>query len=280
MPGRVVAEPTPGHAGRMDERLSAAPVVADFAGAVRPVAGVVAFYAGGSLATRDYQPGRSDLDLVAIVDRPLTGTDRAELRRLHQRYDPDHPKLHCAYVPRDDAAEVIRKHLAWAHRRLLRRPFSGIARGELQQGGIVVYGPPPAEFLPALDTADLAEAARAELRGYWTGAVRRAGVWRTDVHVDIGLTTLARADATIAEGRLITKREAIARLPQLGVPAELADQIARRRAGEPVTLTATEIHERAVLVRRIMRDGLGRLLRQAHPIGVCDHDHGTENFDV
>ena len=244
----------------MDERLGCAPVVAEFAAAVRPVAGVVAFYAGGSLASRDFQPGRSDLDLVAVVDRRPDPSGQAALIRVHQRYDAEHPKLHCAYVPRDAAADLHRRHVTWAHRRLLRRPFSGIGRGELLQGGIVVLGPPPETFFPPLGAAALAEAARAELRGYWHGAVRRSEVWRTDLHVDLGLTTLARADATIADGRLITKREAIARMPGLGVPPELAAQIARRRRGEPVKLTEAEIGERAVLVRRLMRDGLRRLL--------------------
>jgi hypothetical protein len=244
----------------MDERLSRAPVVAEFAAAVQPVAGVVAFYAGGSLASRDFHPGRSDLDLVAVVDRRPDRSRRAALLRVHRRYDPEHPKLHCAYVPGHDAADPARRHVTWAHRRLLHRPFSGIGRGELQQGAVVVSGPPPETFFPSLDAAALAGAARAELRGYWRGAVRRSRVWRTDLHVDLGLTTLARADATIAEGRLITKREAIARMPGLGVPAELVAQIARRRRGEPVELSEAEIRERAVLVRRLMRDGLRRLL--------------------
>jgi hypothetical protein len=68
---------------------------------------------------------------------------------------------------------------------------------------------------------------------------------------------------TIAEGRLITKREAIDRLPALGVPAELAGEIRRRRAGERVELSEPEIRARAVLVRRIMREQLGRLLQPA-----------------
>jgi len=49
-------------------------------------------------------------------------------------------------------------------------------------------------------------------------------------------------------------------MPGLGVPAELVAQIARRRRGEPVELSEAEIRERAVLVRRLMRDGLRRLL--------------------
>jgi len=247
----------------MDERLAPAPVVGAFATTVRPVAAVVAFYAGGSLATGDFRPGLSDLDLVAIVARPPSPAVRRSLLELHESFAAAHDdaaKLHCAYVPEQHASDVGRKHLWWAHGRLLRRPFSGIGRGELQQGGIVVYGAPPEDHLPPLSRAELVEAARTELRGYWSGAVRRMTVWRTDLHVDLGLTTVSRADATIAGDGLISKREAIARLPRLGVPDWLAAEIAHRRDGGTVTHSDESRQARAVLTRQLMREHLARLL--------------------
>ncbi|GAA2660170.1 nucleotidyltransferase domain-containing protein [Paractinoplanes durhamensis] len=242
----------------MDERLAVAPVVPGFGTAIHSVARVVAFYAGGSIGSGDYRPGISDLDLVAVVEAPLTRYRRARLRELHRVIGP--AKLHCAYVPADDLADIAAKHVNWAHEQMFRRPLSGIARGELHQFGVTVSGPPPAELIPPVSREQLAEAARDELRGYWAGAVRRTTVWRTDLHVDLGLTTVSRADETIATGRLITKREAIDRLPSLGVPDTLADEIRRRRAGERVTLTDEQIGDRATLVRRLMRDHLRRLL--------------------
>jgi hypothetical protein len=244
----------------MDQRLSVAPVVPRFAAAIREVAGVTAFYAGGSIGSGDYRPGISDLDLVAVIGGPLTRASRDRLRAMHRTLGI--AKLHCAYVPLSDISDVSHKHVNWAHERLFRRTLSGISRAELHQFGVTVYGPPPADVVPAVSRAALSEAARVELRGYWAGAVRRARVWRTDLHVDLGLTTVSRADVTIAEGRLITKREAIDRLPALGVPEELAEEIRRRRAGEAVALSEAQIRERAGLVRGIMREQLGRLLLQ------------------
>jgi hypothetical protein len=243
----------------MDERLSVAPVVPRFAAAVRDVAGVEAFYAGGSIGSRDYRPGISDLDLVAVISAPLSRGRRSGLRDLHRALGA--AKLHCAYVPRRDISDISMKHVNWAHERLLRRPLSGISRAELHQFGVTVYGPPPADLVPPVDRPALAEAARTELRGYWTGAVRRSRIWRTDLHVDLGLTTVSRAAVTIAEGRLITKREAIDRLPGLGVPAGLADEIRRRRAGEKIAHTDAELRERAALTRRIMRRQLALMLK-------------------
>jgi len=244
--------------GGMDERLSAAPVVPGFAAAVREVAGVRGFYAGGSIGSGDYRPGISDLDLVAVIEKPLTRTRRAGLLTVHHAFPV--AKLHCAYVPVGEAVEVARKHVNWAHETMFRRPFSGISRAELYQFGVTVYGPPPETVFPPVTRDELAAAARTELRGYWTGAVRRRTVWDTDLHVDLGLTTVARADVTIATGKLITKREAIDRLPGLGVPVALADEIRRRRAGETVVLTPEETAARAVLVRRVMTENMNRLL--------------------
>jgi len=48
------------------------------------VAGVLGFYAGGSLASGDFQPGRSDLDLVAVIAAELHGRQRRQLMTLHQ----------------------------------------------------------------------------------------------------------------------------------------------------------------------------------------------------
>ena len=249
----------------MDERLAVAPIVADFAERVRPIAGVAGFYAGGSIGSRDYRPGLSDLDLVAVIDSPLTRHRREKLRDFHRTLGV--PKLHCAYVPAGATADVAQKHVTWAHERMFRRPFSGISRTELHQFGVTVYGPGPGEVFPPLSSPALAEAARVELRGYWRYAVRRRKLWLTDLHVDLGLTTVSRADVTITSGRLITKTAAIERLPALGVPKELALEIARRRRGELVILGDEERRERGGLVRDVMRRQLDRLLASSNTFG-------------
>src|SRR6185436_18331095 len=105
----------------MDERLSVAPVVPRFAAAIREVAGVTAFYAGGSIGSGDYRPGISDLDLVAVIGAPLTRSRRDRLRSLHRTLGV--AKLHCAYVPLPDISDLTRKHVNWAHERMFRRPL-------------------------------------------------------------------------------------------------------------------------------------------------------------
>jgi hypothetical protein len=110
-----------------------------------------------------------------------------------------------------------------------------------------------------MDTEAVRAAARVELAGYWSRAVRRRRIWRQDVYVDLGLLTVARAQATLAEGRLVTKREAIERLPLVGVDPDLADEVARRRAGERVLLSRRARSRRARRVRSLVAASIGQL---------------------
>jgi hypothetical protein len=245
---------------------SAAAVVQECAKRVRPIAGVAGFYAGGSLATGDYHPGISDLDLVAVVEVALTAEQESSLADVHRelmRCRSEAAKLHCFYVPLPDAADVAQPHVNWAHGELYRRPLSGVARAELLRHGLTVHGPPPDELLPPVTDAELADAARAELTGYWSSALEKRHLWLEDLYVDLGLTTLARVEATLTEGRLITKTEAIARLDRFAVPPELVDEIARRRRGLPTPTTQAARLRRARVARRLVAAGIDRLV----PVG-------------
>lgn len=252
----------------MDARLDQAPVVATFAEAVRPVVGAVGFYGGGSLALGDFHLGVSDLDLAAVVADEIDDQQCERLVTLHAallRDEPSAAKLHCVYVPLGDIANLGAEQLTWAHGELYRRPFSGIGRAELLRDGITVFGPPPAELFPDVSVEALKAAVRAELTGYWSGAVRKPWLWLEDVYVDLGLVILARAEATLADGSLISKREALARLDRFDVPADLISQIAARRRGDAVELTTVQRAQRAVIARRLVARGINTLTQPPPP---------------
>jgi nucleotidyltransferase-like protein len=245
----------------VDPRLEAAPVVAELAQAVSGL--VAGLYVGGSLATGDYRPGVSDIDGAALLDAAPRPAVWAELTGIHQRLarEFEHADaLHCVYVSVQEVADVTRTHWTWAFGELFRRPLSRITRAELLADPIVVFGPPPSLWLPPMGGAEFPDAARAELAGYWTRALRKRALWLQDVYVDLGLTVWARADATISEGILITKAEAIARMAERGVPPDVVDGVARRREGQSVVLSDVERNERAVVVRQFLKDEFARLL--------------------
>lgn len=251
--------------GPIDRRLEPAPVVTDFAARVRDLAGLVGLYAGGSLATGDYRPGVSDLDLVVVLEEPPSRRQRRALTRLHRelvRSDATARGLHCAYLPLRGVEDLTARHWTWAFNELFRRPVSGIARAELLVDPVVVLGPPPVTVLPAMGREAVAAAARGELAGYWSATVCKPRLWLQDVYVDLGLLTLVRAEAAITEGRLVTKAEALGGLHRFGVEPDLVEQIRRRREGEEVTLTPAARRSRADRARALMSEGIRRLCAQ------------------
>ena len=235
----------------------------ELAAGIRAEAGAIALYVGGSLATGDYRPGVSDLDLAAVIERPLDQEQQRTLIGLHRRLiesGATDEKLHCVYVPADDVADLSSEHLTWGFEELFRRPFSGIARAELLAHGYAVFGPPPADLIPAISDGELAGAVRDALSGYWPSALQRPKAWLEDVYVDLGLTTLARAEATLAEHRLITKTEAISRLDRFGVPAALIEEVRRRRDGQAVPISPGYRLRRAAQVHQLVTDGIAAVL--------------------
>jgi len=56
----------------------------------------------------------------------------------------------------------------------------------------------------------------------------------------VGLTTFARATATLRDGRLLSKREALELLPELGAPVEVVEDIRERRYDRRPTPTTEE----------------------------------------
>jgi hypothetical protein len=90
--------------------------------------------------------------------------------------------------------------------------------------------------------------------------LRKRAIWRQDVYVDHGVTTVGRADLTIRDGRLVTKTEAIAHLAELGLPPEILDGVRRRRAGNDVWISPAEREARADEVRAFLRRQIARLL--------------------
>lgn len=201
----------------------------------------LAVWAHGSLGAGDYQEGRSDLDLVAVLPRPATARTAWRLGLLHARLrdEPLAGLLHCTYLSPDTVADPARRHLTWAHEQLFKRPVTPVTRRELHSFGRVLYGESPDHLLPPVADRDLAGFVVRDQREYWRPHVRRAELWRQDVWVDLGLVTFARATVTLREGRLITKREALAELPALGAPGEVVEDITERRYGKRPRPAAT-----------------------------------------
>jgi len=230
------------------------------AGRVLPLA---ALWAHGSLALGDFVPGRSDLDLVALIAAPAGDAARPALQRVHEALISDEPLaagLHCTYVVSGEQADPSRRHLTWAHAELFERRVSPVTRRELLVGGLCLVGPPPATVIPAVTDAELADYVRADLRDFYYPQTGRADLWLRDIWVDLGMLTLARAEVTLREGRLITKREALDVLARMGAPADVVADIRSRRYGGAAVTSDEWLSRRGDLARTFVRLGIERTL--------------------
>ena len=210
------------------------PAVLELAAELQALGWVTDLYVGGSLATGDYVPGVSDIDLVALVDGPVDAGRVAGLTTLHRRLDHSAAAgraLGCAYVDGSDVGDLAGRHPTWTHGSMRTKWLSGITRAELVLHGFPVFGREPREVLPAMGRDDVRDAARAELLGYWATAARRPWWWLDRVMPDLGLTSMARGRHALATGELLTKSRAI---EQAHAPSWFVEQMRARRRGERV----------------------------------------------
>jgi hypothetical protein len=230
--------------------------------------GLVGVYLYGSLATGDFSPARSDIDVVVILEREPGKGGTRELRKLHMALAAPGgiaARLHCLYVPAETAADPARLRPYWFGNRMTQWRLKVMTRAELTTAGMAVYGPWPPPAITPVPAAEVRAAVREELTGYWSRTARKRVCWLRDSWVDLGLTVLPRAEAVLATGDLITKGEAIGRLAGFGVPAALVREIRRRRQGEVVVLNASQKLYRARLTRQIMRREVRRLSKGEWP---------------
>jgi hypothetical protein len=215
------------------------PAVNQLADRLAGLGWVAGLLVAGSLATGDYVPGVSDLDLVALAEGPVGPARQEVLAGLHRELDRGSAKgldLGCVYVDANRLPEVAALHPTWTHGLLVRRILSGVTRAELVRHGFAVLGRPPASVLPGMTDDDVRQAARAELCGYWARASRRPLMWLDPVIADLGLTSMARGRYTLETGRLLTKTQAIERAH---APVWLREQLHARRRGERVASPRT-----------------------------------------
>jgi hypothetical protein len=210
------------------------PVVGELARELARCGWVSDLYVGGSLATGDYLPGVSDLDLVALVDGSVDADRTAFLTTLHRRLDDGAGSgrdLGCVYVDAARLGDGQARHPTWTHGALVNRKLSGIVRAELVLHGYAVFGRAPRDVLPPMSADDVRAAARREVTGYWAWAARRPWMWLDPVITDLGLTSMARGRHAMSTGELLTKTRAV---EEADAPDWLIDQLRARRRGADV----------------------------------------------
>jgi hypothetical protein len=239
-----------------------------FVSAVQAVVPLVSMWAHGSLAGGDYQPGRSDLDLIAVLDRPCAAAEEQRLAEVHEGLAAAMAlasKLHCSYCAVAELDDPARSHLTWAHEQLMHRRVTPVTRRELHDFGLVLYGEEPAALLPAVTGEQLAEFVVQDLETFWLPSLDHAESWERDIWVDLGLLTFARATVTLRDGRLISKAEALDVLGDMRAPAEVVDDIRQRRYGDPGPASPQWIARRAELTLSFLGPAIAQVIARGCP---------------
>lgn len=206
------------------------PAVAALADRLESLPWVIGLYVAGSLATGDYVPEVSDLDLVALTEGAPDGDVVSAIHRKLDAAVAAGADLGCAYVSVERLDELLASHPTWTHGRLVHRRLTAIPRVELSTHGITVFGEQVGAVFPPVTADDIREAARGEIRGYWAGAVRHAAWWVLEPSIaELSLTAMARGRYAVQHGRLLTKTAAI---EEVAAPSWLRDRLRARRQGE------------------------------------------------
>jgi hypothetical protein len=177
-------------------------------------------YLVGSLALGDFQPQRSDLDLVIVTDGALADETFAALREMHRRFDqsasPWAKRLDVVYIPqsvlRESALTSARyPTLEWDIGLLALEPLESgwpIQRYTLREYGVVVSGPDPRSLLDPINPDDLRQASAAIVER-WQDQAHSDSEWivwlRDPANLKFVALTLCRLLYTLDTGSVASK---------------------------------------------------------------------------
>ena len=176
---------------------------------------LVGLYVYGSLVTGDFDKGRSDIDLLAVVDSDIEDETFDRLDGMHARFVEDHPawedRIEVAYVPAP-ALWNFRTRTARIAVISPGEPFHRKAAGRdwlinwymVRQVGVTLCGPPPQTLIPEISQPEFVDAVR-EQAGTWKEWVYRM---RTPGAQSYAVLTLCRALYTYTHGRQASKKQA------------------------------------------------------------------------
>jgi hypothetical protein len=177
---------------------------------------LVGLYVFGSLATGDFNPGRSDIDWMAAVRRPLSTEILETLRAMHNRvassglewanrmegsYIPvEHLKIYdpsYSYYPslRSDGSFEIDFHdSGWI-----------IQLSVIRERGIILMGPDPKSLIEPIPVETVKKAARDILTEWWQPQLVDHSHLQEAEYQVYAVLTMCRAFYTIKTGQVVSK---------------------------------------------------------------------------
>jgi hypothetical protein len=180
---------------------------------------LVGLYLSGSLTYGDFELGRSDIDLQAVVKRPLNEGELASIEQLHkdlsERYPAWESRLECSYVPLELMREILPPKTPrpwWGFDTFYAEATAGnewiINHYLLLKYGVALYGPNFNTLIPALDVREVQKASARDLFKEWEPKINDPE-WLANSHYQSYLVlNLCRILHTVVGGEPGTKKVA------------------------------------------------------------------------
>lgn len=226
---------------------------------------LLGLYLYGSLAAGDFEPERSDVDLLAVVSSGVEGDAFDRLDAMHGRIVRDFPawedRIEVAYVS-VQALRTFKTETGEIAVVSPGEPFHLKEAGKdwlinwhmVREVGVTLFGPPPRDLIPETSEAEFVEAVRRQ-SGDWADWVHEM---RTPGARSYAVLTMCRALYACTYGEQASKKVAVL-WAQKHLPGHAA--LIRRawnwRSGAPEDETDDEpTHPETV---RFVRDVIGRV---------------------
>lgn len=183
--------------------------------------GLIGVYLRGSLALGDFSAETSDVDVLAATARPVTAAEFERLRDLHALLaasaNPYGKELEIAYV---DCAALRRFEPGLRHPTLGRGETLTwtehhanwvLERWAVRERGVILFGPDPATLIDPISHSALAKAVHDRLGDWADWAMQEDDPdWLLPRrHKAYVVETMCRALYALAQGELVSKREAV-----------------------------------------------------------------------
>lgn len=176
----------------------------------------IGMYLYGSLASGDFDPGRSDIDFLVVTSEELPDNLVSDLKTTHAHiYESGlewAKKMSGAYIPLD----AMRKYsptgsacpLVNRDEFLVARPESDwvIIRYILYTSGLVIVGPPLQTIIDPVQPEDLRKAVLTLLRNNWMPWIHNADFFNGVGYQPYVTLTMCCALYTLENGDVVSKR--------------------------------------------------------------------------
>ena len=178
---------------------------------------LVGIYLFGSLTYDDFQPGRSDIDVVVIVREPLNSEDFEKLKKIHEKIAHQFTiwgkRIEISYTPLEFFKETLPPKQP--------RPYHGFGEGNFYQAqygnewiinnyllykyGIALTGPEFRSIVHPIDIREVQKACVKDLFTEWEPKLRESE-WLNNPHYQSYLVlNLCRILNTVMNGRVESK---------------------------------------------------------------------------